>query len=178
MYQWIKVRKLIESKQKVGGGNDESIVLLPDSNDVLIRTGTTTLSHPGNVFFRGLIEKKHCEFRAGSGFTQAFLAENVVEEIERLKGRFLKWDNRGYWTEFQDRKQIIFKVEISIRDFKKKIKARKNVQTNHSNTKRFEGQDGVRRKRKKLSNGNCDGNGITSSEFDEDIGGLRTCWMN
>lgn len=150
LYQWIKVRKIIESKENVENTDYGSIILLPGSNDVLIRTGTTTLSHPGNVFFRGLIEMKHNEFRSGSEFTQAFLAGHVVEEIERLNGRFLTWDTRGYWTVLRDRRQILFKVEISIRDFKVKIKARKNVQSAHSSTHSFEHQDGNRGKRKKL----------------------------
>lgn len=166
---------MIESKQ-----NDyRSIVLLPNSNDVLIRAGTTTLSHPGNVFFRGMIEMKHIEFRSGSEFTQAFLAENVVEEIERLKGRFLAWDNRGYWTELRDRSQIIFKVEISIRDFNAKLKARKNVQNTHSSTNSFEGQDDSRKKRKKTSRNVCGGLNdyapASTSESDEDSGAGGCC---
>lgn len=150
LYQWIKVRKIIESKENVENREYGSIILLPGSNDVLIRTGTTTLSHPGNAFFRSLIEMKHIEFRSGSEFTQAFLAEHVVKEIERLNGRFLTWDSRGYWTELRDRRQVKFKVEISIRDFKVKIKARKNEQSAHSSTHSFEHQDGNRGKRKKL----------------------------
>ncbi len=168
--QWIKVRKMIESKGNTRGEGDESIILLPNSNDVLIRAGTTTLSHPGNVFFRGMIEMKHLEFRAGSEFTQAFLAENIVEEVERLKGRFLAWDNRGFWTELRDRSQIIFKVEISIRDFNSKIKARKNVQNNKSSTSSFEQQDSTRRKRKKTSRNTADVNYSTSSVSEEDSG--------
>mmetsp|Transcript_5055 Transcript_5055/g.10465 ORF Transcript_5055/g.10465 Transcript_5055/m.10465 type:complete len:487 (-) Transcript_5055:248-1708(-) len=176
LYQWINVRKRIESKQ-----NDfRSIVLLPNSNDVLIRAGTTTVSHPGNVFFRGMIEIKHFEFRSGSEFTQASLAENIVEEIERLKGRFLAWDNRGYWTELRDRSKIIFKVEISIRDFNATLKARKNLQNTHSSTKSFGGQDGSRQKRKKTSRNVCGGlndytPASTTSESDEDSGADGCC---
>ena len=170
LYQWIKVRKMIETKKSNSGEGEESIVLLPNSNDVLIRAGTTTLSHPGNVFFRGMIEMKHLEFRAGSEFTQAFLAENIVEEVERLKGRFLAWNNRGFWTELRDRNKIIFKVEISIRDFNAKRKTRKNVQRNNSSTTIFERQDGIRRKRTKTSRNALDVNDFTSSGSDEDSG--------
>jgi hypothetical protein len=150
LYQWIKVRKIIESDET--GATASSIFLLPGSNDVLIRTGTTTLSHPGNVFFRGLIEAKHKEFRSGSERTQAYLAEGVVEEIERLGGRFLTRDSRGYWTQLNDRSQIVFKVEVSIRDFKVKVRARKNVQTTNSSTHNFQRQDGKIGKRKRLAN--------------------------
>ena len=106
------------------------------------------MSHPGNVFFRGMVEMKHSEFREGSQFTQSLLAQAVVEEIERLGGRFLTWNNMGYWTELHDRRQVIFKVEVSIRDVKTKIRARKNPQITYSSTNRFEKQDGTGRKRK------------------------------
>ena len=169
LYQWIKVRKMIEAAE------DDSMILLPRSNDVLIRTGTTTLSHPGNMFFRGLIEMKHHQFRAGSAFTQAVLAEDIVEEIEGLNGRFLAWDSRGYWTELLDRDQILFKVEVSIRDFKVKIKARKQVQTNDSSTNRFKQQDGSRRKRKKTLI-DCTGNSKNSGS-DGDSDGSGSCCL-
>jgi len=165
LYQWIKVRKSIESNENAGATKSQTMILLPRSNDVLIRTGTTTLSHPGNVFFRGLIEMKHEEFRSGSEFTQSFLAEDIVEEIERLKGHFLTWDSRGFWTDLRDRNQIIFKVEVSIRDFKVKLKARKNVQIAHSSTNRFQLQHESRTKRTKLLNDIND-----SSNSNEDSG--------
>mmetsp|Transcript_27936 Transcript_27936/g.75956 ORF Transcript_27936/g.75956 Transcript_27936/m.75956 type:complete len:329 (+) Transcript_27936:479-1465(+) len=148
LYQWIRVRKLIEQEQTC---SKDSIILMPRSNDVLFRSGTTTMAHPGNVFFRSLIELKHHEFRSGSGFTQAILAEDIVKVIERLDGRFLKWHNQGYWTELKDRGQILFKTEVSIRDFKSRIKATKNRQNSHSVTCSFERQDGSKRKRRKKS---------------------------
>ncbi len=103
------------------------------------------------MFFRGMIEEKHNELRLGSQCTQGFLAETIVKEIERLNGRFLSWDKRGYWMKLREREQIIFKVEVSIRDFKTKIKARANPQNNHSSTNRFEKQDGTGGKRKLIS---------------------------
>ena len=149
LYQWIKVRKIIELNE--ASEMKDSIIILPGSNDVLIRCGTTTVSHPGNVFFRGLIELKHEECKSGSEHTQAFLAERIVEEIERLGGRFLQWENLGYWTELKERKQILFKVEVSIRDFKAKMKAITNQQSPNSSTHSFRGQDGSTRKRKNIS---------------------------
>jgi len=150
LYQWIKVRKIIESKDNLNDLEGGSIILLPASKDVLIRTGTTTISHPGNEYFRGMIERKHNDFRSGSEFTLSFLAQDIVEEIERLEGRFLKWDSRGFWTELTDRSQIIFKVEISIRDFKVRSKAKMNLQTNDSSTTSFKLEDGRKGKRKKV----------------------------
>jgi len=100
LYRWIRVRQFLESGQKlIGTSNirsDDSIILLPRSNDVLFRTGTTATAHPGNAHFRSLIELKYEEVILGCELTQAILAEEIVREIERMNGRFLKWDNRGH----------------------------------------------------------------------------------
>jgi len=166
LYQWIKVRSLIESIENTDDTEIQRMIVLPCSKDVLIRKGTTTLSHPGNVFFRGLIEMKHEEFRSGSDLTQSFLAEDIVNEIERINGRFLTWDSRGFWTDLTDRSQIIFKVEVSIRDFNVRIKARKNVQIIESSTCDFKREDKNKRKRKTIAN---DVNDLSSSDADSGI---------
>eukprot|EP00536_Pseudo-nitzschia_multiseries_P017357 jgi/Psemu1/248104/estExt_Genewise1.C_15140004 len=156
LYQWIKVRKLIESEHANFRKNEDLIILLPSSNDVLFRSGTTTMIHPGNAFFRSLIELKHNERRSGSEFTQAILAEDVVKEIERLNGRFLKWDNQGYWTELEERSKVLFKTEVSIRDFKSRVRKRKNRQNSRSVACSFKSEDGCQAKRRKGSNDSFD----------------------
>eukprot|EP00536_Pseudo-nitzschia_multiseries_P019255 jgi/Psemu1/316822/fgenesh1_kg.4241_\ len=94
-----------------------------------------------------MIESKHENPCVVSQTTQAELAEQLIDDIEAAGGRFLEWDNRGYWTEIRDRLRIYTKVALSIRDFKYKTKARKNVQANRSYTYLFQGQDGNKRKR-------------------------------
>merc|ERR1712232_310638 len=88
---------------------------------------------------------------------QADLANQLIEEVEMAGGRFLKWDNRGYWTEMKDRETIHTKVAISIRDFKYKTKAQRNRQTNSSYTYLFQCQDGNKRRKtsidRAISNG-------------------------
>ncbi|VEU40843.1 unnamed protein product [Pseudo-nitzschia multistriata] len=147
--QWIKLRRMIEVVKMTGGNNDDSssIIECPGSNDVIFRSGTSMSCHGGNVRFRCMIESKHEIPSIVSQTTQAELAEQLIEEIESLGGRFLEWDNRGYWREIDDRLRIHTKVALSIRDFKYKTKARRNQQTNQSYTYLFQGQDGNKRKR-------------------------------
>lgn len=124
-----------------------SIIECPGSHDVVFRSGTSMSCHSGNVRFRCMVESKHEVPSIISQSTQAELAEQLIEEIESEGGRFLKWDNNGYWTEIKDRLQIHTKVALSIRDFKYKTKARRNHQTNQSYTYLFQGQDGNKRRR-------------------------------
>ncbi len=147
--QWMKLRRKVEVIKMTEGGEDNSgaIIECPGSNDVVFRSGTSMSCHPGNVRFRCMVESKHEIPSVVSQTTQAELAEQLIKEIEARGGRFLKWDNRGYWTELKDRLQIHTKVALSIRDFKYKTKAQRNRQTNESYTYLFQCQDGNKRRR-------------------------------
>ena len=147
--QWMKLRRIVEVMKMTEGDEDNSVSIIecPGSNDVVFRSGTSMSCHPGNVRFRCLVESKHEIPSIVSQTTQAELAEQLIEEIEARGGRFLKWDNRGYWTELTDRLQIHTKVALSIRDFKYKTKAQRNRQTNQSYTYLFQCQDGNKRRR-------------------------------
>jgi hypothetical protein len=133
-------------------GSHKSIIECPGSFDVVFRSGTSMACHPGNVRFRCLIESNHEHPHLVSQKTQAELAEQLIEEIEMMGGRFLKWDNRGYWVEIKDGLQIHTKVSLSIRDYKYKTKAQRNRQTNQSFTYLFQCQDGnLNNKRRKTN---------------------------
>ena len=147
--QWMKLRRIIEVMKMTEGTSNTSLSIIecPGSNDVVFRSGTSMSCHPGNVRFRCMVESKHEVPSIICQTTQAELAEQLIEEIEARGGRFLKWDNRGYWTELKDRLQVHTKVALAIRDFKYKTKARNNRQTNQSYTYLFQCQDGNKRKR-------------------------------
>lgn len=147
--QWMKLRRIVEVMKMTEEGSDNSVSIIecPGSNDVVFRSGTSMVCHPGNVRFRCMVESKHEVPSIVSQTTQAELAEQLIEEIEARGGRFLKWDNRGYWMELKDRLQIHTKVALSIRDFKYKTKAQRNRQTNQSYTYLFQCQDGNKRRR-------------------------------
>jgi hypothetical protein len=165
--QWMKLRRIIEVMKMTEGAdkNFDSIIECPGSNDVVFRSGTSMSCHPGNVRFRCMVESKHDTPSNVSQTTQAELAEQLIEEIESRGGRFLKWDNRGYWTELKDRLPIHTKVALAIRDFKYKSKAQKNRQTHQSYTYLFQCQDGNKRRR------------TSDSSQDSEIANCRRIWI-
>lgn len=151
--QWIKLRKTLDFIKAKSNFIEalNSIIECPGSKDVVFRPGTSVLCHPGNVQFRNLLESITCPpvdmLHQPFKITQAEMAERLIRDIEDYGGRFLKWDNNGYWTEIRDRFQIHTKVALSIRDFKYKFRAqRKNRQHNQSYTYLF-CKDGIKRKR-------------------------------
>lgn len=160
--QWIKLRTLFESKDNNDVVNKEEmgknpltkqqIVAFPGSSDVLYRTGTTTLCHPGNAAFRNLIESNMEGAQFSSSVSFSTLADELIDAILQIrKGRFLKWNNSGYWTVLSDRAQINSKVTASIRDFNRWKSATNNIQSLDSSTLIFEEQQGQKR-RKRTSN--------------------------
>lgn len=119
----------------------------PGSRDVLYRIGTTTSLHPGNAAFREFIEYKLEESQTGLDISLSMLADELIREIVQVRrGRFLKWDNRGYWTVLNDRSQTNTKVTASIRDFKRLREAKMNLQSVDSSTHTLEGKELKRRK--------------------------------
>jgi hypothetical protein len=145
--QWLKLRKNLDALHEKGFPAAMSIIECPGSTDVVFRPGTSVSCHPGNVRFRCLLESFTSPDVVSFKTTQAEMAEQIVRDIEGAGGRFLKWDNKGYWTEMRDRVQVHNKVALSIRDFKYKTKAqRKNRQNIRSYTYMF-CQNGQKRKR-------------------------------
>ena len=165
--QWMKVRKIVELMRMTEGGEGNSIPVVecPGLNDVVFRSGTSLSCHPGNVRFRYMVESKHENQAVVRQTTQTELAEQLITEVEALGGRFLKWDNRGYWTELTDRMQINTKVALCIRDFKYKTKAQQSRQSNESYTYLFQGQQDGNKRRRTNNDGSLDTkfSGITST---------------
>eukprot|EP00532_Pseudo-nitzschia_australis_P012990 CAMPEP_0168209418 /NCGR_PEP_ID=MMETSP0140_2-20121125/2607_1 /TAXON_ID=44445 /ORGANISM="Pseudo-nitzschia australis, Strain 10249 10 AB" /LENGTH=458 /DNA_ID=CAMNT_0008135913 /DNA_START=105 /DNA_END=1482 /DNA_ORIENTATION=+ len=134
--QWIRLRTYIETptgqafyisddsdSSSLSVSNISSAIECPNLNDVIFRMGRSYKCHPGNVMFRSLIESKLNEHFAGTRKRKAEIAWWVVQDVERRGGRFLKWDNRGWWTEFEDRSEIRYKIPTYFRDFTRNMKA-------------------------------------------------------
>lgn len=142
LQQWIKTRRVVEETQ------EGRLIECPYLNDVCFRFGMSYLSHPGNSFFRALVEEyfnEHSDTTAHN--VKVAVTWRLIEEIERKNGRFLNWDNRGWWTELTDRNVIRSKVAASLKMHKKRILAQNNRQSNVSSTFEFERQDLRKRKR-------------------------------
>lgn len=156
--QWMRLRKIIEVGMTPDGikTNKMSIMECPRSNDVIFRPGTSMLCHPGNVVFRGLIEAKQNRTTVKRAEKEEVALE-IIREVQETGGRFLLWDNGGWWSELNDITLISTKIAISYRDFKMKVqslvqqhlqqKQHQKQQNNDSSTFAFVDQDGKKRKR-------------------------------
>lgn len=148
--QWLRLRKIIEVGWTPDGTKTDkiSIIECPGSNDVIFRPGTSMLCHPGNVVFRGLIESKQNRITVKRAEKEEVALE-IIHEVEKSGGRFLMWDNGGWWSELKDVGVISTKIAISYRDFKTKVQQNKQQQKVDSSTFCFVNQDhGKKRKRR------------------------------
>jgi len=100
-----------------------SFVEYPSLNDVAFRKGVSLMHHPGNDYFHGLIQSKIVEHENASQTGKARIAWWVVDEIKNRNGRFLSWDNKGWWAVLDDESKIRLRVAVFFREWKKHIKA-------------------------------------------------------
>ncbi len=75
---------------------------------------------PGNARVRFLIEEKQKEITETKGQKvikpkRRDMVNDVIEEV-RKTGRFLTWDEGGWWTELVDQEQIMMKIEYLFKD--------------------------------------------------------------
>ena len=123
------------------------------------------LCHPGNVVFRGLIESKQDRITIKRTEKEE-VAMEIIREVKRTGGRFLMWDNGGWWSELDDFQLISTKIAISYRDFKTKAhsiaqqkqksgKQSQKQQQADSSTFAFLDQDGKKRKRFDTASERC-----------------------
>ena len=108
--KWMQLRKSIEST-KEQNRNPSTMIECPRMNDVIFKKGKPVLGHTENQFFRGLVEAKHEAHRAGISTAATMeLRRSVIKEVNKTNGRFLVWDDKTFWTEIIDDKQIYKKV--------------------------------------------------------------------
>ena len=117
-FEWIEARKLIEEDGRNNSTHAANIVECPGLNDVVFqKAGKSWNLHPGDVYYRGLIESNHKEHLVSSQTAKKELIWLIVEEIESRNGRFLVYDKRGWWIQLNSRTEIRKKVAISFRNF-------------------------------------------------------------
>ena len=151
--QWLRLRKVVECGMTPDGTrtNTLSIIECPRSNDVIFRPGTSMLCHPGNVVFRGQIEAKLDRVTVKRSEKEE-VAMEIIKEVKDSGGRFLMWDNGGWWSELHDIPMLSTKISISYRDFKMKLQAaikehsQNKQQKIDASTFAFVNQDGRKRK--------------------------------
>lgn len=104
-----------------------TFVAYPGVNDVVFRRGTCLMHHTGNDYFQGLIQSKAMEHERASQTERSRLAWWIVDEIQQRNGRFLSWDQNGWWVVLKDESKIRNKVAIVFRDWKKQLKAHESA---------------------------------------------------
>ena len=130
------------------------VVECPGSTDVIFKPGKRLMCHPGNILFQDLIISKTNEYT--SMISKRNLYKWLAEEIiNKRHGRFLKWNDNGYWTILSDESQIIVKISTSckavLNKLKKSINANNNRMTIESSTYAFERQDALINYKRKRS---------------------------
>jgi len=87
--------------------------------------------HPGNVLFQDLIVSKTDEYT--SLVSKRNIYKWLAEEItNKRNGRFLKWNDDGYWTILKDESQINVKISTSCKAVLTRMKKSKNASTNRA----------------------------------------------
>lgn len=123
--QWVKARKSIEAIRKEKMHVDEPLLIIdiPGSRDVIFRSvGKSYMLNPGNAALRGIFEEYHSEHIQAGQTEKKKLVWKIVEEIEERGGRFLVWENKGWWVPLEDRNETRNKVAASLRGYNKQRK--------------------------------------------------------
>jgi hypothetical protein len=152
--QWYKTRVMLEKQAALAaspcssgepsstGSSKKNDPLVPGAyygaiecprlNDVLYERTKPCMFHPGNTLFKGLIEERKTDHAKLTQTAKRDFTWSIVEEVERRRGRFLKWDQRGFWITIANRSEIRLKVATSLRDFNKHTRALHKCQTTSS----------------------------------------------
>jgi hypothetical protein len=157
MRQWMRVRFVLEGsdkdflKRQKQSETPMTVIECPTVNDVIFRQGTSTMYHPGNAFFRSMIQI--CCEEVGPYTTQRStknIVAKVMENLERKGGRVLLWHNNpnknvggGWWKQLTDEEQIYVKIEYTVREFKFSSTRYQTINRQHmdSDTTAFLGTD-------------------------------------
>lgn len=144
--QWMRLRRTLELARARGDAEAATIIEIPRSCDVIFRTGNSLTCHPGNSMFQSIIESKVHDHITASQAGKVAITKEIIKVVKEKNGRFLQWDNQGWWVEIIGDTLVHSKVAVSVRDFKTKSVAKQNQQKNHCSTAIFRNQDGKRRK--------------------------------
>lgn len=75
----------------------------PRASDILFGRGKAVVEHPGNAWFRDLVDKTMLQYEACTRMEKASLAEMIVDMVKDAGGRFLKPEDEGdCWEEADD----------------------------------------------------------------------------
>ena len=115
--QWVKIREYAESLEY-----NSRVIECPQLDDVLFRQGVSSLSYPGNSSLHRLVERSYQQDpdKPPKRGTVKTKREKVVLEIvagiRSYGGRFLMWNDNGWWSEILDPGPLSVKLEYFIKE--------------------------------------------------------------
>ncbi len=139
--QWIRARETKEwslyLQQPI---ESRCIVECPLHTDVLFRQGMSMMRNPGNARVWSFIEAKQSGRMDTDGQTlikpkRRELVRDVIAYV-RKTGRFLKWNDGGWWSEIVDQEQVKIKVRYFLKEARR-VKREARKQTLQSSTSMF-----------------------------------------
>lgn len=158
MKQWLKLREHSESNSEV--------IECPQLEDVLFRQGAHSMSYPGNSRVHRLVESRYQQDpnavlpkRGTVKSKRERVVLEIIDCIRSIGGRFLVWNDNGWWNELLEIGPLSTKLEYFIREaLKAKRKEERLAKSRHRlhldcSTSMFQTQrdeDGCSNKRTKL----------------------------
>ena len=112
------------SSQNAADSRTTSSSIVPTSDDVLFGRGKNSMTHPGNVRMREIIESKLGEYESSRQLAKTKISSQVVHSIKDAGGRFLKQDASGNWEEV-DTETCRDKISHLFRDQRRKYRQHK-----------------------------------------------------
>jgi len=116
--QWVKMRGYTESHEY-----DSQVIECPQLDDVLFRQGVSSLSYPGNSRVHRLVERRYPQDLNNKtpkrGTVKAKREKVVLEIIDDIRsngGRFLIWNDNGWWSELRELGPLSVKLEYFIKE--------------------------------------------------------------
>jgi hypothetical protein len=128
MANWINSRKMFEAarQEAIDACVPFQGIDCPRLSDVIFKVGERG-THPGNTTFRELLEGEQRVFRYKSTSNRSEkdeIVREISQGIHSTGGRFLTWDNRGFFVAIQDQAMLKKQIASFIRDFNKRRAAK------------------------------------------------------
>ena len=116
--QWVKMRVYAESHEY-----ESQIIECPQLEDVLFRQGVSSLNYPGNARVYRLVQKRYSQDlttktpKRGTVKTKREkVVIEIIDDIRSTGGRFLVWNDNGWWSEICEVEPLSVKLEYLIKE--------------------------------------------------------------
>jgi len=138
--------------------NQKKVIKESNAHDVLFGRGGRINQHEGNIRFRNLIHQKQNAYNLKSNTKEAkaTISRNIVENIKRSKGRFLKHEKVStssqpqwstWWVEVDDAAAML-KTSQALREGAPILRAQANASGGQKRKRRKNGTESSKRARK------------------------------